>query len=363
VACVVLAGSSAAAEEWRALYRQQEELVHLKVTDADQKATDHVEHAEPNQEKATAVRISGYVRAKGVTGVRSGNFLIVANLTYETTPVFWYTIVYPQVGTTPWQYVEKHVRSRLPIKEIDISFRLRAKGEAWFRDFKVVEIPSWEEKPDVLVGILGDSISVMAYVPDEHTYWYRLEELLRDRFPENRVQVRCIAESGEHSKRLLESGRLERELATLPRGDFMVINYGHNDAGKRIPIPDFQNQMKQICDRVLEKFPECEILLATQVPRIREPYEKAVREMAAERKYPLVDLNAFLKREASRGNYNWHRGRKSLIGLRAERNPPDDPTGLKGNKHPNVYGGQLMAEETFRVLAPLVAKELTADKE
>ena len=336
----------------------QKNVVHLKVTDRTQRVEDPVIHLEPRQAKATAVCISGWVRTRGVQGVRGSNFLVVTNLTYPATPIFWYTILYPQTGTHPWQYVEKLVRSRLPIQKIDMTFRLRAVGEAWFRDFKVEEVPSWREDADLVVATLGDSTGVMAYMPDEYTVWYQLENLLRDRFADHHVRVRCLAESGEYLKRLLASGRLDRELATLGRCDVMVIRYGLNDCGKRVPPPEFKQQFLDVCTRVKKRFPKVRIVPATTIPPSADVYDVVTRELALERGLPIIDLNAFLRREATRGNGNWHTGPGQEVGYRTEKNPAKDPSGLRGNKHPNAYGAALIAAEKFRVLEPIVAELL-----
>jgi len=347
-------------ERGRILYQQQE-TIYLKCARADKNAPDYVEHATPNQEKATAIRISGYVRPKGVTGPRDHSFVVVTNLTYERTPIFWDTILYPQVGATPWQYMEKYIRPRLPIRKIDVFYRLQTKGEAWFRDFKIEEVPAWKEDADIVVAMLGASTTMMAYIPDYHTVWYRLEELLRDRFPDHHIRIRSLAQSGEYLKTLLETGRLERELNTLERCDFMYIRYGYNDAGKRIKPADFKQQLFETCDRVLKKFPDCQIVLGTPTARIPLAFADMTREVARERNYPLVDIGGMFMREVKRGNGNWHRAYKNYVGYRTEELPPWNPTGLGGDRHQNAYGGQLMAEAKFKVIAPLIARKLDLD--
>ena len=51
-------------------------------------------------------------------------------------------------------------------------------------------------------------------------------------------------------------------------------------------------------------------------------------------------------------------GPMSMVGYSADKNPDGDPTGLTANKHPNIYGVQLIAEEYFKAIAPIVSQRL-----
>ena len=357
VSTILLAGGAMCSGEGKVLYRQKGE-VRLTVTQAGAKAPDRVVHVEVKQKAATAIRISGSVRTRGVSGVRGRDFLVVTNLNYERTPIFWYTILYPETGTHPWQRVEKLVRPRLPITSIDMYFRLKSKGEAWFRDFKIEEVPAWKEDADLVIATLGDSTGVVAYMPDEYTVWSQLQNLLRDRFRDRHIAVRCLAASGEYLGALLSSGRLERELDTLDRCDIVVIRYGLNDTGMRVTPEVFRRQLIEVGKRLGKRFPKVQIVLSTTIPPSAEKLDAVTRKLAQEQGLPLIDLNKFLRAEAKRGNGNWHTGTGTQIGYRTEKNPPKDPTGLRANKHPNQYGCRLIAAEKFRVLEPIVAKML-----
>ena len=48
------------------------------------------------------------------------------------------------------------------------------------------------------------------------------------------------------------------------------------------------------------------------------------------------------------------------VGYRTDKNPADNPDGLKGNVHPNIYGIELISEETFHALEPIAARILAA---
>lgn len=314
-------------------------------------------HAEPKQTEATPIRISGWIKSRGVTGPPGRDFLIVTNLTYETTSVFWDTLIFPQRGTQPWRYYERVIRARLPIQEVDLKFVFKCEGEAWFRDFKVETIEPWEENPEAVVVMLGDSTDMISYLPRELGTSYLLEALVRDRFHEHDVQVRNLAESGDWLGKLLGTGRLDRELATLPRCDVIVIRYGLNDE-KRTEPPQFKQQLAEVCDRVLAKFPDAQIILSTTLPPREVKYEPVVRELAAERGLPIMEVGRHFRDLAKRGVWHWRRGTGKDIGYDTHGDVEHKARALKGDIHPNAFGCRLMAELLFHTVEPHLAKRL-----
>ena len=342
-----------------ALFRQKD-IIHKVGKGLDIAVEDHVINVDVNQKTATPLRISARIKTEKVTGPTGRNLLIVTNIHYEKTPVFWDTILYPQTGTHPWQHCERYVRPRLPIKSLEIHFRLTdTAGQAWFRDFIVEEVPEWLDDEECTVAMLGDSTDMGSYIEDHLRLHRHLEMLLRDRFPDKAVSVRNLSESGDYLKKLLESGRLERELDTLARCDLMIIRYGLNDQGHQIPPADFKKQLQQTCDTVLRRFPNTQIVLATTIPPSAPRMNEATRALAAEREYPLVDIEEFLTKQAGLGNSNWHTGLRTRVGFPMNENPKDNPTGLKGDQHPNIHGSRLIAEQEYRTIEPIVERILS----
>ena len=334
---------------------EQREIIHKVGKGLHVALEDDVIEVAVDQDKATALRISAQVRTDKVSGPTGNNLLIVTNIHYEKTPMFWDTILYPRTGTHPWQYCEKYVHARLPIKSLEIHFRLtHTNGEAWFKDFKVEKVPQWQDREDVVLAMLGDSSDMGSYIEDSLRLHRHLEMLLQDSFSDKSIAVRNLAESGDSLGNLLESGRLKRELATLAKCDIMIIRYGLNDKAGDVKPEDFKGQLKQTCDEVLARFPDVLIVLATTIPPGATQMDEVTRELAGERNYPLVDVAAFLTEQADLGNSNWHRGPGTQVGLPRSDNPPDNPTGLKGDIHPNIHGSRLIAEEEYRVIAPII---------
>jgi len=210
--------------------------------------------------------------------------------------------------------------------------------------------------------MLGDSTDMVSYLPRESGPGYQLELLLRDRFHDRHVMVRNLAESGDYLKQLLESGRLDRELATLDRCDVMVIRYGLNDNKSATPM-DFKAQLLETCGKVRTKFPGAQLVIATSLPPRGQPFEAVTREAAAELGVPLVDIAEHFRAMGKRSEWNWHVGTGTMIGCRTEENPADNPDGLKGNIHPNAFGSRQIAEQVFKVIEPIVEKRLEAERE
>jgi lysophospholipase L1-like esterase len=235
-----------------------------------------------------------------------------------------------------------------------MKFMLDRRGKAWFRDFKVEAIEPWDENADVVVAMLGDSTDMASYLPEKLGVAYQLELLLRDRFNKSVVQVRNLAESGDWLGQLLTSGRLERELNTLPRCDVMVIRYGLNDNSKAEP-EQFKQQLGEVCDRVTRRFPGVQIVIATTLPPRGQKFEDVTRAFAEERKLPLVDVAARFRDLAKQGVWNWHTGAGTAIGFDTHGDASGQAKALEGNIHPNAFGCRTIAETVFRTIEPVMA--------
>jgi lysophospholipase L1-like esterase len=327
--------------------------------------------AQPNQPQATALRISGYVQAHNVTGVRGLDLMVVTDLEYMRTPIFSDTVIFPETGSYLWQHVERLIRPRLPVQKIEMRFIAHCKGEVGFKDFKVEPIPMWDENPQLVIALLGDSTDLVAYLPTEWGVAATLQLLLRDRFDESDIQVRNLAESGDYLRALLADGRLERELATLPRCDMAVIRYGVNDANETIPPADFGEQITETARRVLTRFPGATIAIATPLPRgrdehqrtLQEQYEAVVKATAAQNRWLLINLAEHIRTVSAAGMWDWHWTPNHRIGLSLRPLLSGIPDGLTGDLHPNAFGCRLIAEKLYQALEPAVAAFLHNGKD
>lgn len=144
------------------------------------------------------------------------------------------------------------------------------------------------------VYLLGDS--TVCDQPSEP--WNSWGQML-PRFFKPTVAVANNAESGETLKSSLGAGRLDKVLSTMKPGDYLFIQYGHNDMKDR--APDAQGTYKSNLERFVAgaRAKGGLPVLVTSMERkagVEHPtladYPAAVRDVAREEKVPLIDLNA-----------------------------------------------------------------------
>lgn len=185
-------------------------------------------------------------------------------------------------------------------------------------------------------------------------------------FLDDRVAVANHAESGETLKSFLTGLRLDKALSRMKVGDFLFIQFGHNDQKQQWPqtyaaadstYPAYltayiAEARRRGATPVLVTSPERRNYDAEgRIKPSLAGYPDAVRRVAAEEKVPLVDLN-----RASVAIY------EALGEDRAERAFND---GGKDRAHHNNYGAWLLARavaEGARQAVPALAPHITAER-
>lgn len=196
--------------------------------------------------------------------------------------------------------------------------------------------------------------------------------------------------SGEYIQRLLESKRYDRDVAKLPGLDYIFIRYGLNDAAKRADFDrNFIEDFRTLIKRLRADHPDALLIPTTVIPYSDE--EKStrinnfVRQIATEEKLPLFDVYPRYAAELKNGpnmlNYRRYALSKIPEKLRpfAERyvtklgqphvvvldNRLDalfgSLPGWYGDRHPNLAGYNVIADETAKFLAPII-RERTKTK-
>lgn len=154
------------------------------------------------------------------------------------------------------------------------------------------------ERVDVpTVYLLGDS--TVCDQPSEP--WNSWGQML-PRFFKPDVAIANNAESGETLKNSLAAHRLDKVLSTMKPGDYLFIQYGHND------MKDHATNALELYKSNLKKFVAGarakggQPVLVTSMERkagidkdTLAGYPDAVREVAREEKVPLIDLHATSK--------------------------------------------------------------------
>jgi lysophospholipase L1-like esterase len=118
------------------------------------------------------------------------------------------------------------------------------------------------------------------------------------------VSIANHAESGEATTTFIAAKRLEKILDTLKKGDYLFIQFGHNDQNQKRDIATYKSAlMRYIAEaRKREAIP---VLVTPMRRRVFDAagkatnnlgeYPDAVRQTAREEKVMLIDLHAMCK--------------------------------------------------------------------
>jgi lysophospholipase L1-like esterase len=168
-----------------------------------------------------------------------------------------------------------------------------------------------------------------------------------------------VARSGASSKSFIDLGRLDHILALIRKGDYLLISFGHNDekiedpARYTEPSTTYKSYLSQYIDKSRAKgaIP----VLLTPVERRRfttagvispthGAYPAAMRELAAAKRVPLVDLTASSTALWNRAGVE---GTKKYFMQLAAGQYPNYPDGSQDNTHFQAAG----AIEVARLVA------------
>ena len=206
----------------------------------------------------------------------------------------------------------------------------------------------------VTVYIMGDS-TVTDQIKEPWNSWGQM----LPRFFQTGVAIANHAESGESLKSSLKARRLDKVMSTIKPGDYLFIQFGHNDQKERGEgVGAFTTYKSDL------KYYVAEARLRGALPVLITPvnrrtfdangkitnslgdYPDAVRQTAAEEKVPLIDLNAM-----SKPFYE-------ALG------PEDSKKAFVDNTHHNNYGSYELAKcivEGIKAAKLGIAKFLVTD--
>lgn len=172
-------------------------------------------------------------------------------------------------------------------------------------------------------------------------------------FVDQTVEIKNRAVNGRSTKSFINEGRWKAVLDSLQAGDYVFIQFGHNDQKIQDstrytePFTSYRRNLERFVHETREKG-ATPILFTSIVRRKFENgfltdthgnYPVVVRQVATEMNVPLVDLQMLtagavtaLGDEASKNIYLW--------------TPPTDkfPEGRKDDTHLKVEGGNLVAK-------------------
>ena len=197
------------------------------------------------------------------------------------------------------------------------------------------------------IHIIGDS-TVDDNQPPFRGWGWALPKFIRED-----VTVKNHALSGRSSRSFRAEGLFKPVEKALGAGDFLLIQFGHNDEkdDERHTDPDttFPEELWRYCEFALSR--GAQPVLITPVGRrffagdgsllnTHGEYPRAIRALAAEKKVPLCDLEA-----DSRELYK-SLGQEKTAELFVRLAPgehPDFPDGHDDKTHFNAYGAEIIA--------------------
>lgn len=210
------------------------------------------------------------------------------------------------------------------------------------------------------VFLIGDS-TMAERVDTTHTLERGWGQML-GRFFDSTVTVRDLAANGRSTKSFRAEGRWDAMLAQLRVGDYVLIEFGHNDE----KIPDFMRYTDPQSGfrRNLERF-VADVRTKGATPILLTPiarrkfdtrgaiedthgaYGPAVRDVAREQHVPLLDLQALTTTLVANAGPE---GSKALFVWVAPGASPIYPEGHQDDTHLNATGAIAVARLVARTL-------------
>ena len=207
-------------------------------------------------------------------------------------------------------------------------------------------------KEPVTVHLAGDS-TMAEKLPEKRpeTGW---GEMLQKHFRADRVRVMNHAKNGRSTRLFIEQKLWQGLLDSLKEGDYVFIQFGHNDGAKDkpdryTPPEDYRANLVRFVKEVRER--KATPVLFTPVMRRKFTkegvfvdqhgvYPGIVREVAAEHKVALVDMHG--KSERALVAYGPEASRKLFLQLKPGEHA-NYPNGIEDNTHFNPAGAEVMA--------------------
>ncbi len=179
-------------------------------------------------------------------------------------------------------------------------------------------------------------------------------ELLQSFFDESKVRVENHAQNGRSTKTFIAENRWQAIVDKLKKGDYVFIQFGHNDSSKEkteryTPPQDYRKNLVRFIAEVRER--KAIPVLMTPVMRRRfdkqgefydthGEYPDIARAVAAEYKVRLIDMHR--KSEGVIKQFGVEESRKLFLQLKPDENV-NYPNGIEDNTHFSPMGAKIMA--------------------
>lgn len=194
------------------------------------------------------------------------------------------------------------------------------------------------------------------------------------RFFNDQVCFANYAESGESANTFIAAGRLKKALTQMKAGDYLFMEFGHNDQKQKGPgkgaYYSFMTSLKTFIDEARARGAHPVLVTPTQrrsfnaegkIVDTHENYPEAMKWLAQKENVPLIDLNAITRTlYEAMGAEN---SKKAFVHYPANTFPGQTKA-LEDNTHFNPYGAYQIAKcviEGMKAIQLDLAKNLKTD--
>lgn len=207
------------------------------------------------------------------------------------------------------------------------------------------------EKTDsvITVFLCGNS----TVVDQDNEPWASWGQMI-PRFFNEKIAFANYAESGESANSFISARRLKKALTQMKAGDYIFIEFGHNDQKQKGPgkgaYYSYMTSLKTFIDEARLKGAHPVLVTPTQrrsfdeqgkIKDTHEDYPEAMKWLAAKENIPLIDLHAMTRTlyEA----LGVEESKKAFVHYPANTYP-NQPNALQDNTHFNPYGACQIAK-------------------
>ena len=274
------------------------------------------------------------------------------------------------------------VNKRTPVIDAQESVRIkdRERGKLNWDDRLTLEINGPQPQlARITIEPADDEVTTVylcgnsTVVDQDYEPWASWGQMIPRWFDEG-VSIANYAESGESCNSFIGAGRLKKILSHLKSGDYLFVEFGHNDQKQKGPGKgawyNFSTELKTFADEARLRGATIVFVTPTQrrsfdaEGRIQEThgdYPDAMRAVAQREQIPLIELHdmtrTFFETLGVEGS------KQALVHYPANTYP-NQPNALADNTHFNAYGAYEVARmvaEGIRTLGLPLAEHLRDD--